>query len=150
MNLNDLFDTISNKIQSHENLKDLEPLLANYTNSDWKNYCTYCNNKYKRNLVRKDDYIEMLVICWEKGQQSGIHDHPESGCLMKLLDGNIQENVYECVDGKIKCIESNTLVKSDIAYKQGKQGLHDIINSDIEKSVSLHIYSPPNYKFVFY
>ena len=46
-------------------------------------------------------------------------------------------------------IKVNKCCKNDISFQKGKNGLHNIINSNNE-TVSIHIYSPPNYKPRFF
>ncbi len=49
----------------------------------------------------------------------------------------------------MELVNKNICKKNSVGYQEGNDGLHDIINKDI-KTVSLHIYSPPNYKLTFY
>lgn len=42
---------------------------------DWKKYAFFCKHSYSRNLVHIDDNFEMIVLCWEEGQESPVHNH---------------------------------------------------------------------------
>ena len=33
----------------------------------------------------------MFLLCWTPGQSSKIDDHSKNGCIMKVLDGNIND-----------------------------------------------------------
>lgn len=144
----ELFDKIDEEITKGNKLKDLENIVKEYCGNDWKEYCKFCNKKYKRNRVKINENIEMLILCWSKGQCSGIHDHPNNGCILKILKGNIKEEVYD--SETMKCIKVNESYENDISYQEGKNGLHNIINNGDSCVVSLHIYSPPNYMPKFY
>lgn len=144
--LEKLFLTISEKVKNNHKLEDLNDLLKSYKGNDWEDYINFSDVKYTRNNVFSDDIIEMVVICWNDNQKSGIHDHPDNGCLMKILQGEITE---ECYNNKLELVKINNNKINDIGYQEGKTGLHNIINSN-NKSVSLHIYSPPNYKSNFF
>ena len=37
----------------------------------------------------------MLILCWNPGKGSPIHDHDESACFLKVLDGELEETKYE-------------------------------------------------------
>ena len=55
-----------------------------------------------------------MIICWNEGQSSTIHDHADSHCFMKVLKGSLNEIKYswpeDDSDGKLisnlapKCI----------------------------------------------
>ena len=144
----ELFDLISLLIKNQNKLENLMCLVSQYTGDDWKDYVHFSEDKYTRNLFKKNDNIEILIICWNKYQTSGIHDHLVNGCILKVLDGEINEYIYSKDDNK-KLLKIIKCKKNSIGYQQGSNGLHNIINLD-KKTVSLHIYSPANYKSTFY
>jgi len=146
--LTELFDSISKKIHDNKKLDYYIPLVNEYIGTDWKKYVSFSDIKYKKNLVKRNENLEMLIICWNNNQTSGIHDHPPNGCILKILDGELEENEY-INNNKMELVNKNICKKNSVGYQEGKDGLHDIINKDI-KTVSLHIYSPPNYKLTFY
>jgi len=146
--LTELFNNILDKMKTDVKLDQCIPLVNDYTGTDWKKYVSFSDNKYKKNLVKKDDNLEMLIICWNNNQISGIHDHPSNGCILKVLDGELEEHEYSN-NNKMHLVNKNICKKNSIGYQEGKNGLHNIINKDT-KTVSLHIYSPPNYKLTFY
>ena len=149
-NLNTVFDLISKNIQSGEKLKNLGYILEDYDGDDWKQFCSYCSEKYKRNLVKKDSNIEMLVLCWDHNQESGIHSHPKNGCIMRVISGSVKEEVYEKFEGNVECVGYNIPSNNDVGYREGENGLHNIINISEGKTVTLHVYSPPDYNPTFY
>ena len=143
--LRTLFLTINNKLKKGQKLKDLKSILEEYNGVDWKDYITFNNEKYTRNTVFINNNIELIIISWNNNQTSGIHDHPENGCLMKILQGELDEHNYEINENKLNLLNIRNCKEGSIGYKEGELGLHNIINKD-NKTVSLHIYSPPNYK----
>ena len=129
-------DNLIESINEHLRGKSLfssRKILCNYNEDDWKNYVIFDNNNYKRNLIYKNDLFEIILICWKKNQESPIHDHPENGCIFKVLQGSIIE---------LKKNSKRTLNTYDIGYSIGKN-VHQI--KALEDAVSLHVYSPPNY-----
>jgi cysteine dioxygenase len=149
ISLEDLFNNISQKIEKGEKLQNLSDLLKNYSGSDWKNYVSFNKNKYTRNLVKKDNNIEIIIICWNEGQISGVHDHPKNGCLMKVLEGMLKEDIYYVNNKITKYKHSKVGILNDIFYQEGSTGLHNIVNYK-NKTITLHVYSPPNYKPEFF
>jgi hypothetical protein len=60
---------------------------------------------------------------------------------MKIIDGQLEENIY---DKKLNLLQINKCKKNSISYIEKNIKLHKIINSN-NKTISLHIYSPPNH-----
>lgn len=147
--LKELGDTITYKLENGINLHQLEYILKSYHAYDWQNYIKFDSSKYMKNIVYTNDYIDIFIICWDSKQQSGLHDHPTNGCLMRILDGKLREDIYIKKDDKYHFNHSNTLEKDQIAYKESNMRIHNIINI-ANKTVSLHIYSPSGYKTNYY
>jgi len=95
-------------------------------------------NYYKHTLYR-NDIFELILIRWDKGFESILHKHPNNGCILKVIDGLIQENrTFEN-----ELYESKKLKKDNIGYMHNILGSHKI--KALETSYTLHLYSPPNY-----
>lgn len=59
--------------------------------------------RYTRTLVGFDSHFVALLLCWEKGQRSPIHDHAGASCWVKMLAGDLEEVLYErSTDGKLE------------------------------------------------
>ena len=143
-----LFDEITNKIKENSNLEDLRYILESYIGEDWKKYVKYNSEKYNKILILRNEFIEVFIICWNENQESRIHDHPLNGCLLKCLEGHLIEDIFTNENYKIKYEYSNNIVKNNIGYRSGNTILHKI--KPHISSVSLHIYSPPNFKINYY
>lgn len=148
LNIHTLANAITLALRNGSHLFELKRLLEQYDDLDWHNFVEINQNKYTKKLVFGNDLFDIHIISWNTNQKSNIHDHPDNGCLFKLLDGQLTEYLY---DTQLKLLQTKCLGKGDISYIQGKQGLHSITNSTLDNiAVSLHIYSPPNYKPLFY
>mgnify|MGYP005997816821 CR=1 FL=1 len=115
--------------------------LIKYKNSDWKEFDNYDESTYKKNLVYRNENFEIFIVCWKPGQGTILHDHSKNGCLLKILKGSLQERLFY----KDGIIENNNLLCNDITYIDNNIGKHIMSNNSCRNSVSLHIYSPPNY-----
>jgi cysteine dioxygenase len=143
--LAELFDAIDRELQAGKRLRDLGPVLSSYSGDDWKEYESYHPNHYSRNRVHMNERIELLVLCWEIGQGCPVHDHPENGCLVRVMQGEVTENIYR-LEEKPVFLSSSVLPTNGIAYKESTQILHEIINHSGRRAASIHIYAPPDYK----
>ena len=140
--------SLSNEIKENlitsPNLLSSINIFKTHCHNNWKEYVQFNSDKYNRIRIITEDNFEIILICWKKGQKSKIHDHPENGCLMKLLEGNLCETRYIREGNKMIKTCSNNILIDNVSFISGSHGLHDI--EAIDDSVSLHIYSPPLYK----
>lgn len=134
---------------------EIKKLLQNINNNillelDNYNYENIINiNGYTKYIIYSSDIFDMILIKWNKNNESKIHDHPERGCVMKILSGKLCENIYDKIhDNKINLIESQILNTNDIGYKISNRILHKIIA--LEDTYSIHIYIPGKYKPTYY
>lgn len=156
-----LFDNMSN----NNTLLECKNILESYNGNDWEKYVKFSNTIYNKvYLDCSTDLFDLILICWNNGQQSTPHDHPDDGCLMKILDGELTEKIYtknintsikvhvDCENGcdKYSYAKTNFYKKTQISYREGKNVIHDVINADNIKTVSLHIYAPPKYHTTYY
>ncbi len=139
--LNKLIKDLSNYLDNYYNLKNMKHCLVNYISDDWKNYIDNPNTGYKRIPIYNCKDFEIILICWSSKSKTPIHDHSENGCLMKILEGNLEEELYNKHLNKIGHFIRN---KNDVNYIDNSIGYHKIINNK-NPTYSLHIYSPVNY-----
>ncbi len=95
-------------------------------------------NTIKKNILYKNKEFEIVKIDWGPKSSTLLHDHPQRGCIMILLKGNLIEEVYNNSKNII-----NNLKFNNISYIHNKIGLHKVSNPYNTDATSLHIYSPP-------
>jgi len=110
-----------------------------------ESYAHWDKGHYTRNLVSYDEKFTILILCWEKGQMSPIHDHAEASCWVKLLKGVMRETKFVVGDdGSLEVSEVTNMEKEDVAYIDDRYGVHEMGNPvDDSVTMSIHIYSPP-------
>eukprot|EP01135_Chromosphaera_perkinsii_P004789 Nk52_evm20s296 gene=Nk52_evmTU20s296 len=135
-------------------------LMESYTssdNKDWKKYALLDPYKYTRNLVDEGNgKFNLMILAWNCGQASSIHDHAGSHCCMKVLDGSVDETLYCCPEKDVIAEEeeggiapmvvkgNRGLYKNQVAYIHDRIGLHRVSNPDHARpAFTLHLYSPP-------
>ena len=67
---------------------------------EWEPYAFWDSDKlYTRNLVATDNKtFTLLLLCWNPGKESPIHDHPCEGCWVKSIQGTVKETIYQMDD----------------------------------------------------
>lgn len=123
--------------------------------SEWKKFANFDPHRYTRNLVDSgNDKFNLILLCWSEGHGSGIHDHANANCWMKVMDGALTENLYNWPSedqtdippeaNKMMCQRKKEYTRGQVAYINDTIGLHRIENNSHTRSaVSLHLYSPP-------
>lgn len=113
----------------------------------WQTYAHFCDDRpYARNLVRESKHYELIVICWNAGETSPIHDHAGQRCWMGTLTGQIQETLFEFPDGSgapLTARSTRVLEPGQVAFITDEIALHEIRPAGDGRAVSLHLYAHP-------
>mmetsp|Transcript_127985 Transcript_127985/g.190673 ORF Transcript_127985/g.190673 Transcript_127985/m.190673 type:complete len:799 (-) Transcript_127985:48-2444(-) len=142
-------------IHSASNIKHIKDLLScmNFNPKEWTQYAKFAKGRYTRNLIAYDEKFTILLLCWEKGQKSPIHDHSGSNCWVKVLDGEVEESLYDLAeDGLTTTLRScRKFQPGAIAYINDSYGVHKMGNANEDRvAISLHVYSPAYHEcFIF-
>ncbi|CAD5221987.1 unnamed protein product [Bursaphelenchus xylophilus] len=132
-------------------IDEVRLLLESYSShkADWKKYAHFDPHKYTRNLVDKGNgKYNLMILCWAPGLGSNIHDHTNSHCFVKVLDGTLRETRFAWPENEdtapMKQISQSDALINDVTYMSDELGLHRMENpSHVENAVSLHLYIPP-------
>ncbi|KAI9097149.1 RmlC-like cupin domain-containing protein [Phlyctochytrium arcticum] len=165
-----LIDTLHTEVTTPDfSVPRIKQIMESYIPSTADDYLPFAqfdpSKPYTRNLVDDGNGIfNLMILCWSQGKASPIHDHAGAHCLMKILDGELQETQYEWPksatggnqehggahaddDSSTSSIEvkkETRLKTNNVAYIHDKIGLHRISNpSETRPAISLHLYSPP-------
>jgi len=115
-------------------------------------YYYWSPENYTRNLVYKDDRFEVMVICWEVGVASRIHDHADQMCWMTVPLGRLQGQNFAIDEmdetrGYCRLRETNSFELSNClaATVELEEPIHQVLNLPEygERAASIHIYSKP-------
>nr|XP_022308663.1 cysteine dioxygenase type 1-like isoform X1 [Crassostrea virginica]XP_022308664.1 cysteine dioxygenase type 1-like isoform X2 [Crassostrea virginica] len=140
-----------------EAVEAVKRLLSKYKSNpkDWQDKEKWSDVKYTRTLLdRGNGHYNLMTLCWNTGQESPIHNHPDSHCFMKTLQGTVHEEVYKKPNTSSSCCQNCDceMIKiadrdykvDDVALITDNDGVHRVGNrSHVEKAVTLHLYSPP-------
>lgn len=145
--MNRLYYYINESLESQKNLTDIKIKISELINSDIIDLCysksIFNLNKYNKIKLSEfsNDLFEIVLIYWDDKSETLIHDHPDNGCILYLIDGILEEELY---NKSLKIIKKSVYKPKNISYMDNKKGYHRI--KCLKRAISLHIYSPPNYK----
>jgi len=128
-------------------LSQLQGLLGRLvlSDSDLQPYLKFSDETYQRNLVARNEKFEVLLLCFEAGQRTPIHDHAGSACGVRVVKGAGVETVFEPTeDGWLFATGSSQLPAGGVVGSVDMD-IHQLSNlqADGKRLVTLHIYSPP-------
>lgn len=108
-------------------------------------YLGFKDGNYWRHRVCRNEFVEMLVLCWRPGHRTPIHDHNGSHGVVKVYDGIMWESTF-LFDAE-----------KGLSYKSGQErtrgdvtgaevpDIHQLGNPEVsgQDLITLHIYAPP-------
>lgn len=134
-------------------------------------FLNFRDEKYARNLVYRCDAFEMMVLCWQPGQVTPIHNHSGQCGWVRVLRGRMEETDYAAPDwmrggvipaGRIEIDDEGvghgvTLTELDtrtiaagreVSAVDRARSIHRLGNPrrhpDDERAVTLHVYARPH------
>eukprot|EP00761_Pharyngomonas_kirbyi_P013623 gb/GECH01013652.1/.p1 GENE.gb/GECH01013652.1/~~gb/GECH01013652.1/.p1 ORF type:complete len:248 (+),score=60.27 gb/GECH01013652.1/:1-744(+) len=133
----------------------LESDQTEYSPYTW--FCSKDQKPYTRNMVFRNKYFTILVLCWNSQCESRIHAHCGSHCWLRVISGSLTETRYGAEDNPFhvcqNCISKKqerltasqvaTWQEGQITYINDDIGVHKVSNNTEKGAVSLHLYAPP-------
>jgi len=145
-------------LKSPENIQELIQLLSQTSKSnynsilnnfdfnavDFSDFESWSSQKYTRNCMYKDARFELILLCWDEGQETSIHDHDGEDCWVYLLNGKMEEIFYSLDESSnLKEEHSQSILPNQLSFMNDRVGYHRLRNSNKGQSMSLHLYAKP-------
>lgn len=120
--------------------------LAEHINlpaSDVTPYATWSRSHHTRVCIERNERFELMLICWEPGHKTDIHDHNSEECWMYFVEGKFEEAIYDRELETLEPRQINKTATGDIAYMVDFMGIHSLENIAGCRGMSLHLYAKP-------
>jgi len=137
-------------LESQTSVPSLEQIYgwlqsANISTEDLQPYLGFKDGNYWRHRVCRNEFVEMLVLCWRPGHRTPIHDHNGSHGGVKVHEGPLWETIF------IYDEEKGLRYKSAREYAPGAvtgsdiPDIHQLGNPDVSDRnlITIHVYAPP-------
>lgn len=112
--------------------------------STLKSYSSWSNSRYTRNCLAENEKFELILLCWEEGHKTPIHDHGGEECWVKVIDGELKETIYKAdAAGALKTVDVSLSKTNEISYMIDFMGFHSLENVTDGRAMSLHLYAKP-------
>ena len=146
LSLKDLADTLSGQT-SVPSLPALNALVERTTISpdELKPYLGFKTGNYSRHRVMKNEFVEMLVLCWKPGQRTPIHDHNGSHGAVFVQEGILWETTFDYETEAGLTYKSHRELRAGGLTGSEIPDIHQLGNPDVSGRdlVTIHIYAPP-------
>ncbi len=96
--------------------------------------------------IHRDDVVDAWLICWSGAQETGLHDHDVSSGAVRVVSGGLVED--RLVMGEPGVVSATHAAGAGFCFDASR--IHDVRNGGRERSVSLHVYSPPLERMGYY
>ena len=108
-------------------------------------YLGFKTGNYSRHRVMKNEFVEMLVLCWKPGQRTPIHDHNGSHGAVFVHKGIMWETTFAYdVETGLE-YKSHRELRAGVTTGSEVPDIHQLGNPDVSGRdlVTIHIYAPP-------
>ena len=114
-------------------------------------------NGYTRTRAYGDVHFEVLLLNWDAGAASAVHDHGGQHCWMLVLNGSLRVADYVRLDAgdrpgiaRIEARDSRLLEAGGLDLRSGPFDLHRVSATPGQPALSLHVYARPLQRFLVY
>jgi quercetin dioxygenase-like cupin family protein len=87
--------------------------------------------------LHRDEDIELYLVCWMPGHDTGFHDHDESAAAITVVEGEVSEERL-AIGGTVE-----TTVRAGETVTIAREAIHRVRHAGDGPAVTLHAYSPP-------
>jgi cysteine dioxygenase len=108
-------------------------------------YLGFKVGNYSRHRVMKNEFVEMLVLCWKPGQRTPIHDHNGSHGAVFVHQGILWETIFDYDTDSGLAYRSHRELRAGGLTGSELPDIHQLGNPDVSGRdlVTIHIYAPP-------
>jgi len=121
-------------------VQDLQELVRGLADDreKWVPYVRHDPNQRGAALLMRDAQVEVWVLSWLPGQDTGYHDHGGSTAAICVTQGEIHEERLSFAGPP----RAQTLQEDAVSVVPALH-IHRVHNAGFVPSVSIHAYSPP-------
>jgi cysteine dioxygenase len=128
-----------------------------------KPHIAFCSEHYQRRLLCRTTRFDLLVLCWEPGQASTIHDHTDSLNVTRVYQGQLTSREFvvdrpskpsshfnqSAVEAMPHLTRETQLGRTDLVTVERHQ-VHQLANTADEPLITLHVYARPLHHITVY
>ena len=108
-------------------------------------YVGFKAGTYARHRVFRNEFVELLVLCWKPGQSTPIHDHNGSHGAVCVLEGVLWETSFNLNDARgLTYGAAREWTRGEVTGADVPD-IHQLGNPEVsgQNLITLHMYAPP-------
>jgi cysteine dioxygenase len=115
------------------------------TQDDLRPFRFFKQGTYARHRVLRNEFAELLVLCWKPGQRTPIHDHNGSYGSVRVCEGVMWETIFALNDEHKLYYQRAREWNAREVTTADVPDIHQIGNPEVsgQDLVTLHLYAPP-------
>lgn len=112
---------------------------------DFQPYAFWSADFYTRNCLDRNENYELLLLCWQPGQETPIHCHNGEECWVYTIQGNLQEQRFDWQEEQqaLKRLGTEKMRAGQVSYMNDNMGFHSLHNTGAQPAMTLHLYMKP-------
>jgi predicted metal-dependent enzyme (double-stranded beta helix superfamily) len=103
----------------------------------WREHVAFPDQQRHYVSLHRDDYVDIWLLCWQEGDDTGWHDHDISSGAVRVVRGAVRES-----SPRIGGEPRGRVVEAGASFSFGPEHIHRLAGED-DRAVSIHAYSPP-------
>src|SRR5947209_475498 len=103
----------------------------------WREHVAFSDQKRHYVSLHRDEYVDVWLLCWQQGDDTGWHDHDISSGAVRVVRGTVRES-----SPRIAAEPVTRVVDAGASFSFGPEHIHRLAGEDAQ-AVSIHAYSPP-------
>ena len=104
----------------------------------WRDHVRHESDARVYEQIWNEQEVNAWVICWSEDQDTGFHDHDESGAAIAVISGSVREDRLR-LEGEPR---SRTLGPGK-TFSVPPVAIHRVLHAGDGPAVTIHAYSPP-------
>ena len=103
----------------------------------WREQVAFSDGERHYVSLHRDEYVDVWLLCWKRGDDTGWHDHDISAGAVRVIRGAVRESSPRMGGEPVMRV-----VPAGGSFSFGPEHIHRLAGED-ERAVSIHAYSPP-------
>jgi quercetin dioxygenase-like cupin family protein len=103
----------------------------------WREHVAFSEQRRHYVSLHRDEYVDVWLLCWQEGDDTGWHDHDISSGAVRVVRGAVRESSPRIAGEPV-----TRVVGAGASFSFGPEHIHRLAGEDAQ-AVSIHAYSPP-------
>jgi uncharacterized NAD(P)/FAD-binding protein YdhS/predicted metal-dependent enzyme (double-stranded beta helix superfamily) len=137
------------KVSTRLDLVQLQDWVARLDLTDLAiaNNIYFSPKNYQRQILYRDSNCEIILVCWQPGQFSPIHDHGDSLNVTRVYRGVLTSRIFtqnnSATDRSSPLLLSTQYLQSSELIGVDRGEIHQLANTSQQNLVTLNVYAKP-------